>query len=111
MAGADQYDYIDEGSISERLKCAICSNPFVEPLKNTCTPREHAFCQQCIQDWLQRERSCPTCRQRLNIEDLTPMTERIILDMLDELPVRCPFCQQNGLERGTLGRHIRETMS
>ena len=111
MVNADKYDYIDEGSINERLTCAICSNPFIQPMKTKCKPTEHTFCHNCIKDWLQRQLSCPTCRRTLRTEHLTTVSERILIDMLDDLLVKCPFCQRKGLARGALEEHINKQCS
>ncbi|CAF1392977.1 unnamed protein product [Rotaria sordida] len=105
----DKYDYINEDSISECLKCKICSNPFIDPVKTKCKPKEHVFCSHCIKEWLQRDLSCPSCRQNVKIRDLTPITERIFVDVLNELPVKCLLCKQKGLERGDFDEHASET--
>jgi hypothetical protein len=108
MTISDRYEYINEESISERLKCTICSNPFIDPVKTKCIPKEHTFCHHCIKEWLQRNSSCPSCRQNMKIQDLTPITEGILLDMLNELPVHCSICKKPGLERGNFDEHVNK---
>ncbi len=108
MTIRDRYEYINEESISDRLKCMICSNPFIDPVKTKCKPKEHTFCHHCIKEWLQRGSSCPSCRQNIKIQDLTPITEDILLDMLNELPVHCSVCKKPGLERGNFDEHVSE---
>lgn len=102
----NKYDYINEDSISEYLKCAICSNPFIDPVKTKCKSKEHTFCHYCIKDWLQRNSLCPICRKSLKNQDLKPFTEGILLDMLNELLVQCLICKRSGLERGNFNEHI-----
>jgi hypothetical protein len=108
MAINDRYEYINEEFISERLKCTICSNPSIEPVKTKCKPREHTFCRYCIEQWLQHDSTCPSCRQTLKIQYLTPITEGILLGMLNELSVQCLFCKKTGLERGDFDEHLKK---
>jgi hypothetical protein len=106
MAITDQYEYVNEESISKILQCTICKSPLIDPVKTKCKPREHTFCQHCINDWLPHNSSGPSCRQNINIQDLTPITDVILLDMLNELPVRCLVCKKTGIERGNFDVHI-----
>ncbi|CAF3434402.1 unnamed protein product [Rotaria socialis] len=98
------YEYVDEISIDENYKCSICSRPFKQPVT---TPCDHNYCQDCIQNWLNQNRlSCPTCREPLSTDDLTPITTRLVLNILDKLLVKCSQCQQSGIQRGNLNDHI-----
>jgi hypothetical protein len=105
-AHTDDYDYINEESIHERLKCTICCRPFVNPVSTKCKDRKHTFCRQCIEEWIKRDPSCPMCRQQLNNEDLTPFNDGFLIDMLNELKIRCKLCQQSEIERGNFTDHI-----
>lgn len=40
-------------------QCAICQEPMSKPIKLQCT---HIFCEACIAEWFERERTCPMCR-------------------------------------------------
>ena len=111
MAAYNEYEYIDEESINDRLKCTICTRPFVSPAITKCKDRKHTFCLECIENWLEYDRSCPICRQRLNNEDLTYITDGPIIDLLDELKIKCELCQQTGLERGNFSDHITKACS
>lgn len=104
----ENYDYTNEEFIDERLKCPICTNPLIEPVKTKCQPKEHAFCYRCIKDWLRRSSSCPKCRQNLKKEDLLPITEGILLDMLNELQVQCLICKTKRIERGNYVEHFNK---
>ncbi|CAF1120185.1 unnamed protein product [Rotaria sp. Silwood1] len=103
---SDKYEYVNEDSVNEYLKCKICSNPFIDPVKTKCKPKEHAFCRHCIRDWLQRDLSCPTCRQNVKNQDLTPIAEGILLDVLNRLPVKCLLCKKTGIERVDFNEHM-----
>jgi hypothetical protein len=105
MANDIGYDYINEESISERLKCAICTMPFIEPVLTNCKIKRHIFCCQCIKEWIKRNPSCPSCRDKLVVKDLKRIIEGHLLDSLNELQVKCKTCGQTGLERAKFDEH------
>jgi hypothetical protein len=98
------YQYLNESAIDDNYKCSICNDPFKQPVT---TPCDHTYCQECIEEWFrQNHYSCPACRQNLSSDDLTPVTTRLILNILDRLLVRCPDCQECGIQRGNLNDHL-----
>lgn len=105
MVADSYYEYINKHSISKHLKCTICDNPFIDPVKTGCKPKEHVYCNQCITQWLKRISECPSCRSPLQKKDLKTVTENIVLDILNELPVQCKLCGQQGIERGDFYVH------
>ena len=44
-------------------ECAICLDQKVEVV----LPCGHGFCNDCIVDWVSRDRECPMCREDLNL--------------------------------------------
>ncbi|CAF1259585.1 unnamed protein product [Rotaria magnacalcarata] len=99
-----QYEYIDESSIDENYKCLICNEPFQHPVT---TPCDHSYCQECIEHWLDEGYStCPACRQPTSINNLKPITTRLVLNILDRLQVKCLECGQCGIQRGNFNDHI-----
>lgn len=42
--------------------CAVC---FDDPFKPITLPCNHIFCEVCILEWCERERTCPVCRQEV----------------------------------------------
>lgn len=40
-------------------QCAICQEPMSKPIRLQCG---HIFCEACIAEWFERERTCPMCR-------------------------------------------------
>lgn len=46
--------------------CAICREQFKEKDNIRQLPCEHIFHPDCLRPWLQRRRTCPTCRLHLN---------------------------------------------
>jgi hypothetical protein len=99
-----QYEYVDESSIDENYKCSICNEPFKHPMT---TPCDHSYCQECIEHWLDEGySSCPACRHSLSMNDLKPVTTRLVLNILDRLLVKCSECEQSGIQRGNFNDHI-----
>ena len=54
-------------SLQRDLSCAICHEPFYQPISLPCG---HTCCQECLDWWFdhhtQRQPKCPTCRQGLS---------------------------------------------
>ncbi len=50
-------------SINDHLKCSICNDPFEEPVTTHC---DHKFCYKCIEQWINTDNSCPTCRSHIS---------------------------------------------
>lgn len=105
MANDVGYDYINEESISERLKCSICTMPFIEPVLTSCKIKRHVFCRHCIKEWIKRNPSCPSCRDKVVIKDLRLIAESYLIDSLNELQVKCKACGQTELERSKFDEH------
>jgi hypothetical protein len=103
-----KHEYMNEESINEHLKCQICTKPFVDPVSTTCESKSHTFCRDCIERWIRTHHSCPTCSQKLDIEDLTPIRTDNFIDMLNEILVKCLDCNQTGLKRSDFAAHYNE---
>jgi hypothetical protein len=96
------FEYLDGDSIDEELLCSICAKPLHLPV---CDPQcGHTFCQECIEKWLENSSHCPTCRQRVNIKNYTPVTTRTVLNQLSRLRIKCNLCQEMNIENR--GKHI-----
>ena len=39
--------------------CSICYESMKRPVKLACS---HMFCEECVTEWFDHERSCPLCR-------------------------------------------------
>ncbi|TMS37009.1 hypothetical protein L596_004040 [Steinernema carpocapsae] len=46
--------------------CSICCCQFVQPIKLSCN---HIFCEECVSTWLDKQDTCPICRQKMTTED------------------------------------------
>jgi hypothetical protein len=97
---------MDKASIDKDLNCEYCTNPLMEPVS---TPCKHTFCRVCIENKIKKSGGIcakPKCKNKsLTLEDLTPVTERIVLNMLDRLLVKCNNCGMSNIQRGAYERH------
>ncbi|KAK4348681.1 hypothetical protein RND71_031436 [Anisodus tanguticus] len=48
--------------------CAICQEKMNTPILLRC---KHIFCEDCVSEWFERERTCPLCRALVRPGDLT----------------------------------------
>ena len=48
------------GKVSRHLECPICQEVFQQATR--LSPCGHVYCGPCIQEWLTKSKSCPTCR-------------------------------------------------
>eukprot|EP01128_Nolandella_sp_AFSM9_P009155 TRINITY_DN578_c0_g1_i3.p2 TRINITY_DN578_c0_g1~~TRINITY_DN578_c0_g1_i3.p2 ORF type:complete len:398 (+),score=27.74 TRINITY_DN578_c0_g1_i3:88-1281(+) len=97
----DQFDYVDD-DIHNELLCAICQNPFVEPV--TVAACEHTFCKTCLS--AVRSNSCPNCRG--SIDELEG-PDRTLRKLLRGLTVYCSRkCGWTG-ERSDLLEHLSKS--
>eukprot|EP00892_Ulva_mutabilis_P006109 jgi/Ulvmu1/3870/UM018_0089.1 len=49
------------------LQCPICQESPNGPVKLSCG---HVFCEKCVAEWLERERTCPMCRSTVRHDTL-----------------------------------------
>ncbi|CAF0891433.1 unnamed protein product [Rotaria sordida] len=108
MAHNNEYEYENESSVDSELICAICLNPFDEPISTLC---EHIFCVDCIKLWLKKDLSCPICREILIENNLKSVINQNILNKLDQLQVKCRLCQQKHIKRKRFDYHIDKQCS
>jgi hypothetical protein len=99
----DEFEYMNEGLINDELKCSICHRPFELPVSTEIC--EHTFCQKCIKTWLEENQTCSSCRQTVLFSNFIPVTNRIVLNLLNRIPVRCILCRQINIERGNFKDH------
>mmetsp|Transcript_35274 Transcript_35274/g.77217 ORF Transcript_35274/g.77217 Transcript_35274/m.77217 type:complete len:239 (-) Transcript_35274:183-899(-) len=79
--------YVNEDDVSQHLKCGICQEVFVDPV--SATPCGHSFCRKCIMQWLQRQSTCPECRQKTKKQGL--LRNLIAHAMILDLHVHCQY--------------------
>lgn len=76
-------------AIDEELQCPICTMVLKNPVQ---TPCKHAFCNNCIREWLSVRLVCPVDRQQVTIADLRPPS-RLLSNLLGKLLIKCDFCK------------------
>uniref|UniRef100_A0AAV1VFX0 RING-type domain-containing protein n=1 Tax=Peronospora matthiolae TaxID=2874970 RepID=A0AAV1VFX0_9STRA len=57
-------DLVEAGSPD----CSICYEPMNQPVKLACS---HMFCEECVTEWFDHERSCPLCRASVGTSNST----------------------------------------
>lgn len=75
-----------EGEVDEELLCPICSFILEDPVQ--APDCEHAFCKDCISQWLKLQSICPVDRASIQITDLKPVP-RILKNLLSKLKLNC----------------------
>jgi hypothetical protein len=70
---------------SDHLKCSICFNIMKDPVQ--CTTQGHTFCRYCVSTHLDRDETCPTCREPLKKTKLIP--NRAIRSMIEDAEIYC----------------------
>jgi len=84
---------MNEDSINALLKCQLCSKPFVDPVITT-----------------NGDRSCRACTLSDNDHSsFVPVSEKLLLDLLDNLRVECIKCKEINIRRGDLEQHNKMT--
>lgn len=79
-----EYKYVNRDAIDKDLCCAICTEPFLNPL--AVPGCEHIFCKACIERI--PNATCPTCRASFDPKDAKP-AHRLIVKQLEALQVHC----------------------
>lgn len=52
--------------------CAICQEKMHAPVLLSC---KHIFCEDCVSEWFERERTCPLCRALVKPSDLRSFSD------------------------------------
>ena len=104
-----EYEYMNEGLIDDELKCSVCHRPFSSPMSTDICG--HTFCQQCIELWLQKHQTCPTCRRRVLLSNYNPVSTRVVLNLLNRIPVRCILCRELNIEHGNFSSHQKHCVN
>jgi len=76
----------EDEDVDEELICPICRGVLENVIY---APKcEHAFCSDCIHEWLANQQTCPLDRTPLQKEELNSVP-RIMKNMLGKLRVKC----------------------
>ncbi|CEL94655.1 unnamed protein product [Vitrella brassicaformis CCMP3155] len=75
--------------ISDEMRCSICSWLVWVPVITEC---EHIYCRSCLERWLARSRSCPTCQKMLTgASCVQPLEQanRLLYRMIGKINLKC----------------------
>lgn len=75
------------GTIDDEFICPICTMVLKEAVQTHC---DHLFCWECINGWLEADRSCPVDRGLLDFDDLKPVA-RFFRNLLNKFEIKCDF--------------------
>ncbi|ORY44858.1 hypothetical protein BCR33DRAFT_716797 [Rhizoclosmatium globosum] len=80
----------------DNLTCVICREPFRNPRK--LAECGHYFCQVCIVSWVRarEDPTCVVCRAPITSQNAITGPDRLIVNMLDELLIKCDMCGYSG---------------
>jgi len=78
-------------SIDEEFRCSICRDIVEDPIATQC---EHIFCNICINEWIQKDTSCPVDRKPLNRSQLCEPS-RFFRNFYSKLELKCEY-ESNG---------------
>lgn len=70
---------------SDHLKCPICLIIMKDPV--LCPTESCSFCRHCVSDHLNRDETCPNCRNPLTKQQLRP--NRLICSLIGDAEVFC----------------------
>ncbi|XP_058213772.1 putative RING-H2 finger protein ATL12 [Rhododendron vialii] len=99
------------------LECAVCLSKFEDVEVLRLLPKcKHAFHINCVDQWLESHSSCPLCRQRISVEDLTGSNSSRVLssqsevreDSNVELFVQREDSRRHGSSRFSIGSSFRK---
>ncbi|CAG2105573.1 unnamed protein product, partial [Medioppia subpectinata] len=83
----DRFADLAPGVLAE-YTCSICRQILDTPVTTTCCLR--AFCEDCINEWLQTNTTCPCDGQPLTANQLLP-TPKMMVNTLDRFIICCDY--------------------
>ena len=72
---------------SSEFVCAVCHCVLHEPRMCVC---RHIFCKVCIETWLNRSSTCPSCRSHATLRQLQ-VAPPLVVNVLNGLTMDCEY--------------------
>ncbi len=82
MASPVNYEFVDK--VPEDHQCTICTSILTDPVLTECCGQ--LFCDGCLKKWLQKQKTCPHCREIKFVFIKDKRMKRVI----DSLKIYCP---------------------
>ncbi len=76
------YEFVDK--VPEDHQCTICTNILTDPVLTECCGQ--LFCDGCIKKWLQKQKTCPHCRD----VNFASIKDKRMKRVINSLKVYCP---------------------
>ncbi len=76
------YEFVDK--VPEYHYCTICTNILTDPVLTECCGQ--LFCDGCLKKWLQKQKTCPHCREI----NFVSIKDKRMKRAIDSLKVYCP---------------------
>lgn len=86
MFSRRNYRFFKPSKISQDFICTICQDVLYDAKKLPC---DHILCDDCINKWFQKKKTCPICRKTFRLSQVNPANDIII--EIKELYVVCKF--------------------
>ena len=74
------------------MECPICFEEITEKKNIKKTICGHKFCKECIEEWTEKELSCPLCRENLQDEVVIDINENVYYNLGTLKPTVCSIC-------------------
>ena len=75
--------------IKDEISCEICSGILIKPKQ--CQSCESLFCEKCINEWKNKNNSCPKrCSKFILIDP-----PKIVKKLLDKINIQCSYCKSD----------------
>ena len=88
--------------IKEEITCEICNGIIIKPKQ--CQSCETIFCEKCINEWKNKNNSCPKrCPQLTLIEP-----PKLVKKLLDKLNIQCALCKNEFGYENYIFKHYPE---
>ena len=90
MASPVNYEFVDK--VPEDYQCTICTNILTDSVLTDCCGQD--FCDGCLNTWLQRQKTCPHCREANFKFIVDKRMKRVIISLKIYCPNRSKGCDK-----------------